>query len=167
MESSSSSFLSFSDLYQKYKASYRGAGLDLSRHFLFKILTFYLMYSLNHQLFFQLLLVPLLTLLNIKTFIIFHDCIHDSYTPSPQWNHWIAHATGIFVFVSPNWGIDHLTHHLTNGNKENSYHYKFNELIDYTVDEYQELTSLGKLTYRIFYNAPVYFSLFPLLYFFI
>lgn len=56
-----------------------------------------------------------------RTFIVFHDCSHQSYTPNKTLNYIISHITGTFTFFTPNWVLDHRVHHLTNGNRENKY----------------------------------------------
>ena len=101
----------------------------------------------------------------VRTFIIFHDCQHESYTPSPIMNYIISHITGAFVLTSPNWIIDHNTHHLTSGNKDNKYNYKFNELFDYTENQYISFKESDKILFTIFNNHYTFFSIVPTIYF--
>lgn len=155
------------ELFTKYKSSYKSAFLDLSTHTFYLSCTFYLLWVLKNSSFSWLswLVVPILGLLNVKTFIIFHDCSHNSYTPDKTLNYIISHITGIFVLTSPNWIIDHQIHHFTNGNRENKYNYKFNELVYFTEEEYLQMNSTKKFMFDIFYNYRVYFSILPILYF--
>lgn len=155
-----------SELFMKYKSSFKSAFLDLSIHSIFTSSAFYLMSYFNDS-WISFFTIPLMSLLNIKTFIIFHDCCHNSYTPNKTLNYIISHITGTIKFTSPLWGLDHNIHHLTSGNKNNKFNYKYNELIDYTEDEYINISYCNKFVYNIFYNYKVYFTLFPFLYFFI
>ena len=152
------------ELFSKYKPSYKSAFLDFSLHTFYLSCSFYLLWLFRNSLL-SFFTIPLLGLLNVKTFIIFHDCCHQSYTPNNTLNYIISHITGTFVLTSPNWILDHHTHHLTNGNKENKYNYKFNELIDYTENEYLQMSSKNKFMFNLFYNHHTYFSVVPILYF--
>jgi fatty acid desaturase len=158
--------ISETELYQKYKATYSAAFADLGQHALFLWGTLYALY-LYKDSYMTIFTVPLLVFMLNRTFIVFHDCQHGSYTPSPIVNYLISHITGTFVLTSPNWIIDHHTHHLTNGNVENEYHYKYNELIDYTKREYLSFTEFEKVCFYVFYNRYTYFSIFPATYFYI
>jgi len=103
----------------------------------------------------------------MRTFIIFHDCQHNSYTPNKTLNSVISHFLGILVFTSPNWIVNHNTHHLTNGNIENKYNFKFNELLYYNFDQYKNFDPFHKNIFVFFHHPIIFFSFFPFLYFFI
>ncbi len=82
------------ELFRKYKSSYTSTFLDFSVHAFLLSSSFYsLWYFRNSWL--SVLIVPLLGLLNVKTFIIFHDCGHDSYTPNRTLNYIIGTITGV------------------------------------------------------------------------
>ena len=154
----------FTNLHKKYKSTYIQSSFDISRHLFILFTTIYFATLVkNHFLF--LFLSVLCGLLNIKTFIIFHDCIHNSYTPNFTINYFLSIVTGTFVFVSPNWGIDHLTHHLTNGNIENKHDYPFNEMILYTVNQYHLLEPRYKKWVRWFHHPVIFFTIQPIKYF--
>jgi len=155
-----------SELFMKYKSSYKSAFLDFSLHTFLLSLSFYLLWLFRNS-WLNIFTIPLLGLLNIKTFIIFHDCCHNSYTPNKYLNFVLSHVTGIIKITCPLWELDHSIHHLTNGNKNNKYNYKYNELIDYTVKEYLQMSLINKWLFNVFYNYKVYFTLFPFLYFFV
>jgi omega-6 fatty acid desaturase (delta-12 desaturase) len=72
---------------------------------------------------------------------------------------------GIFVTASPNWIIDHSTHHLTNGNIENKYNYVFNETIVFTVNQYNKFSHWRKTLYKIYKTPLVFFGIIPVVYF--
>jgi omega-6 fatty acid desaturase (delta-12 desaturase) len=155
-----------SELFTKYKARYKSAFIDLSLHGFLLSSCFYFLWLFRNS-WISCLTIPLVGLLNVKTFIIFHDSCHDSYTPNKTLNYIISHITGIINIISPLWCLDHNIHHLTNGNKENKYNYKYNELIDYTENEYIKMSQINKLMFNLFYNYKTYFTLFPFLYFFV
>lgn len=159
--------LNETDMHRKYKGTYSGAFIDFSRHAVLNFLSFYGLWFFKDNIIGCAFFIPIVSLMNIKTFTIFHDCVHNSFTPNRKLNFIISHATGLLVPTSPLWGIDHLTHHLTNGNRENSQHFKFNELVNYTEEEYIKMKKWKRLFFDIFFNHISYFTIFPFLYFFI
>jgi omega-6 fatty acid desaturase (delta-12 desaturase) len=111
-----------SELFMKYKSSYKSAFLDLSLHtFLFSSSLYLLWLFRNSWL--NIFTIPLLGLILHRNYVVFHDCVHNSYTPNKTLNNFISHFLGILVFTSPNWIVNHKTHHLTNGHIENDHHY--------------------------------------------
>jgi len=154
------------ELFSKYKSSYTGAFKDLSIHTFLILSSFYLIWFFRNS-YVSFLTIPTNGLLSVRTFIIFHDCQHNSYTPNKTLNNFISHFLGILVFTSPNWIVNHKTHHLTNGNIENKYKYNFNELLFYNFDQYKQFDSFHKNLFVFFHTPIVYFSFFPFLYFFI
>ena len=153
-----------SALYMKYKSSYQSAFQDLGTHFILLSCAYYCLWFFKSS-YVSIVTIPLLSLLNVKTFIIFHDCCHDSYTPNKTLNFVISHITGILTFTSPNWVLDHNIHHLTNGNKDNKHHYKHNELISYTEKEYLDMSLTDRWLYDLFYNYQVFYTVVPFFYF--
>jgi omega-6 fatty acid desaturase (delta-12 desaturase) len=107
------------ELFTKYKSSYKSAFFDLSIHTFYVSYAFFLMWFFRNS-WLSVFTIPLLGLLNVKTFIIFHDCGHQSYTPNKTLNYMIGIITGI-ITITP--FFNHNTHHLTNGNYENIYDY--------------------------------------------
>lgn len=160
----SSNLINQSELYNKYKSSIVYGLFDFVKHsFIFYsvlyILSVYRTYNAS------LILIPLLSLLNARTFVIFHDCQHNSYTPNQTLNYIISVITGVFVTTSPNWILDHNTHHLSNGNIENKYKYFFNETVVFTVNQYNRFTEWEKYLYRIYKSPFVFFGIIPIMYF--
>jgi omega-6 fatty acid desaturase (delta-12 desaturase) len=153
-----------SELFMKYKPSYKSAFLD------FSVYTF-LMYSLFYTIWcfrnswLSIFTTPLLGFMLNRTFIIFHDCCHNSYTPNKELNYIISHITGALVATSPNWILDHHTHHKTNGNIENDEHYFFNETIILTKKQFLTNNDKLQLFYRIYKNPLVFFTIVPIIYF--
>ena len=153
-------------LYAKYKSSYLGASLDMIKHLIVFIPSFYLLYYFKNSNS-SIITIPIMSLILHRSFIIFHDSVHNSYTPNKIINYFISSIIGIGVLTSPNWILDHHTHHLTNGNIENKFKFKFNELIYYNVDQFKKFTYFTKLICNFFYIPAIYFTVFPILYFFI
>ena len=131
--------LNYYDLFVKYKSSYKLAFLDLSQFFIYISLTFYLIYFKKNSIF-SIFTILFLGLLNMKCFIIFHDCGHDSFTPSKLLNIIIGIITGILTLTPLSWKFRHDTHHATNGNIENNHHYFFNETIILTKKQFLSKT---------------------------
>lgn len=156
--------ISEKELFTRYKSSYTSSFIDFSVHsFLMGSLFYSLWYFRNCWL--SVFTVPLLGFMLNRNFIIFHDCCHNSYTPNRQLNSIISHLTGAIVLTSPNWILDHHTHHLTNGNIENKQHYFFNETIIITKKQLQNSSSLQQLFYRMYKNPLIFFIFIPALYF--
>ena len=155
-----------SALFLKYKSSYYGACMDCTIHTTIFSLTLYLLWFFKHSMV-SLFTIPLLSLMLTKMFVLFHDCLHNSYTPNVYLNYIIAHIAGVFVITSPNWILDHHTHHLTNGNLTNKYKYKFNELVFLTLEQYTHSSPFKQTFLHYFYSPLIYFTYFPVLYFFL
>jgi omega-6 fatty acid desaturase (delta-12 desaturase) len=152
------------DLFTKYKSSYTGALLDLSIHVSILSSSFYLLWLFQDSLL-SVLTIPLFGLVLHRNYVVFHDCGHNSYTPNKTVNYILATFYGITTFSSPNWILDHHTHHLTNGNIENEYRFKFNELLYYNVKQYKQFNFFEKRIFTFFHTPVVFFSFFPVLYF--
>jgi omega-6 fatty acid desaturase (delta-12 desaturase) len=159
-----SSQMTQTELYYKYKSSVRKGLWYFAKHMFF---TYYLLRILIvfKQTYFGYCMIPILGLMLGKTFIIFHDCQHNSYTPFHDLNYVLSLIAGTFVTTSPNWILDHNTHHLTNGNIENKYNFVFNETVIFTVNQYNKLSTWGKKMYEIYKNPFVFFGILPIVYF--
>ena len=80
----------------------------------------------------------------MKTFIIFHDCGHESYMPNKILNYVIGSITGILILTPFSWNYEHNIHHKTLGNIENIYKFNFNETITCSLNKYKKLSGLRK-----------------------
>ena len=149
-------------LFMKYKSSYTSASYDFIRHLLFTSATFYSIYQLKYS-YWSILPTILLGFLNVKTFIIFHDCGHQSYTPSTHLNQFLGIITGALVGTPFSWSIRHDTHHATNGNIENKYDWRYNEHIYYTVREYKAMSPRKQQLFRWFISPEIFYLFMPLL----
>ncbi|MBA3584430.1 MAG: fatty acid desaturase [Gemmatimonadetes bacterium] len=95
----------------------------------------------------------------LRTFIIFHDCTHGSFLPSKRANKWIGTALGLLVF-SPfeAWQHEHAVHHATAGDLDRR---GVGDLPTLTVAEYEGMTPIRRLGYRLFRNPLVMFGIGP------
>jgi acyl-lipid omega-6 desaturase (Delta-12 desaturase) len=156
------SSLNESELFMKYKSSFTTASYDLIRHVVYITFTMYWIWVSRMSL---SSIVPslLLGLLQVKTFIIFHDCGHYSYVPHRIYNQLIGFITGVLIGTPFSWTIRHDTHHATNGNIENKYKWKYNEHIYYTLQEFQKMNVWKQRLIRIFLAPEFFYLFFPLL----
>ena len=154
------------DLFNKYKPSYISAFADLSLNLSLLCFGNYVLYLFKEYKVVYFF-IPVMSLLNIKTFMSFHDCNHDSYTPNKSINYLIGTVSGIITVTSSmNWGLDHRTHHLTNGNVTNKYNYAFNETYRITYNQYSKFNCLTKILSKFLLHPVIQFSVTPILYFF-
>jgi acyl-lipid omega-6 desaturase (Delta-12 desaturase) len=99
----------------------------------------------------------------IRTFIIFHDCCHQSFFKSRKANDWLGNITGILThFPYEQWKNAHNIHHATSGNLDKR---GVGDMWIMTVDEYIASPSRTKLAYRFYRNPFVFLVLGPLLVF--
>ena len=154
------------ELFMTHKSSYSSAFIDFSvQTFLLCSSFFSLWYFRNSW--FSIFTVPFLGLLNVKTFIIFHDCGHNSYTPSRTLNYVIGLITGVLVQTPLYWSFRHDTHHATNGNIENMYDWRYNEHIYCTLSQYKKFNLVKRCIFRFFITPEIFFLFAPLLNFII
>ena len=153
-------------IYTKYSSSYQSAVIDFTKHFLFFVSSIFGVYYFRESMA-SIATVPLLSLMLLRTFIIFHDCGHNSYTPNRSLNYLIGSICGPFVMTPFSWNSKHFMHHLTNGNIENVHNYRWSETVQYTVNQYNQLNSGYQLLYRIFRDPFVFFTVIPFFHFFI
>lgn len=154
------------ELFLKYKSSYTLAFVDLFTHFFYLSCSMYLLW-LYKDTYWNIFTILLQGLLTVKTFVIFHDCIHESYTPSKTLNYIIGNITGILTYSPYCWNYIHNTHHLTNGNTTNKYKFDSNELIIFSLKEYQTMSPMKKLSIKILYHPLFLFFIAGFLKFFV
>jgi acyl-lipid omega-6 desaturase (Delta-12 desaturase) len=122
-------------------------------------------YSLRFSYWTTLLLaVPTAGFL-VRAFILFHDCGHNSFTPSTQANKWIGLFLGMLTLTpSEQWSKSHAIHHATSGNIDKR---GVGDVETWTVAEYQSKSWLAKTGYNLFRFPLIMFGLGPLWMFFI
>jgi omega-6 fatty acid desaturase (delta-12 desaturase) len=146
----------------------RYQGSDVA-HSVFQVITtlvplavvFVVMYwSLGVSYWLTLLLsIPAAGLL-VRTFIIMHDCTHNSFLPSRRWNDIIGYVTGVLTLTPfDQWRRDHALHHASSGDLDRRGHGDINTL---TVREYLARDKWGRFKYRAFRHPFTLFGLGPL-----
>ena len=97
----------------------------------------------------------------IRTFIIFHDCGHQSFFASKKANHIWGVITGFLTFMPYYyWKSNHDRHHNTSGNLDKR---GFGDVWTMTVAEFAKASRKERIIYRIYRNPFVMFFLGPLL----
>ena len=153
-------------LYKSFKSTYSSSFVHLTQHsFYFVLFLFTLFYFKNSIL--SIFTIPIMSLMNVRTFTIFHDCGHQSFSPSPFINFCIGSIMGIWVMTPVSWSYDHYMHHLTNGNIENKYNFNFNLTVFYTKQQFDEFTKFQKIIYIFFRYPFTFFLILPPIKFFI
>jgi len=88
--------------------------------------------------------------LQIRIFIFFHDCCHDSFLPSRWANRIVGYITGILTFTPfDDWKRSHAAHHATAGDLDNR---GTGDVWTMTVDEYLAAPRRKRLGYRLVRN---------------
>jgi omega-6 fatty acid desaturase (delta-12 desaturase) len=101
----------------------------------------------------------------VRTFIVFHDCGHGSFLPSKRWNAWVGGLAGLVIYMPFRWWRhDHAVHHATAGDLDRR---GVGDVQTLTVAEYEALSALRRLGYRLFRNPFVMFGLGPIVTFLI
>lgn len=145
-------------MYQ-YKSNYFDGITDLILHINLFFVFLYLTYNYKNDYLLSSFMILLNSLMFVRTFIIFHDCCHNSYLPNKKINYYLGSFLGIFCFTPFCWSYDHLQHHLTSGNKENKLDYNFNETTIHTLKEYKNMKY--KKLYKFLKHPIIFFGIMP------
>ncbi|MEA2213775.1 MAG: hypothetical protein QOF83_3723 [Solirubrobacteraceae bacterium] len=95
----------------------------------------------------------------VRTFIVFHDCTHNSLLPSRRANRWVGAVLGLFVLAPfRRWRHDHAVHHASSGDLDRR---GVGDLPTLTVREYNARAPRARLAYRLIRNPLVMFGLGP------
>jgi omega-6 fatty acid desaturase (delta-12 desaturase) len=151
-------------LFQKYKSSYIAASFDFATYSIFMTGTIYSVWYFKES-YLSFATVPLLGLMLVKTFIIFHDCGHGSYTPSKTINKTLELVLSVSVFTDSNWSKKHALHHRTSGLLHGEG--DFNEVIFTTVNDLKSYPPFLFFLFKVFNHPVMLFTAAPFLYFFI
>lgn len=96
----------------------------------------------------------------VRTFIIFHDCCHQSFFRSRKANDIIGTITGILTLVPyEKWKRSHSIHHATSSNLDKR---GTGDVWILTVKEYAAASIWRKIGYRIYRNPLVMFGIGPI-----
>lgn len=126
--------------------------------FMLYLISWYLMYlSLSVSYWLTLVLaIPAAGFL-IRIFIIFHDCGHSSFFRSLKANHFWGTVTGFLVFTPFfHWRHEHAIHHGTAGNLDKRGR---GDVWTLTTEEYLNAPARVKLSYRIYRNPLILFTI--------
>lgn len=125
------------------------------------VLLWYLAYlSLSVTYWLTLPLVVLAAGFLVRTFIIFHDCCHQSFFKSRRANAIMGTITGILTFVPyEQWKHSHSIHHATSSNLDKR---GIGDIWLMTVEEYITATPWRRFIYRMYRNPLVMFGLGPI-----
>ncbi|MBB6634496.1 fatty acid desaturase [Cohnella thailandensis] len=95
----------------------------------------------------------------IRTFIIFHDCCHQSFFKNRKANKIIGTIAGAITLTPyEQWKYSHSVHHATSSNLDKR---GIGDIWILTVEEYNAASFRKKLQYRIYRNPLVMFGLGP------
>jgi omega-6 fatty acid desaturase (delta-12 desaturase) len=99
----------------------------------------------------------------IRTFIIFHDCCHQSFFKSKLANDIIGNITGILTIIPyQQWKNEHAIHHSTSSNLDKR---GVGDVWTMTVDEYIAASLWRRISYRLFRNPLIMFGIGPVVLF--
>lgn len=145
------------------KRSYSTAFFQIFTSYFFLISTLVLNYFVfDYSIILSILLSIISSVFIVRIFILFHDCAHNSFTPSKKLNIWIGRVTAFTASVSfYGWKESHLIHHKESGKIESR---KIGELRTLTKKQYLKLTRIQKIFYKVERN-PITFFIFGPIYF--
>ena len=93
----------------------------------------------------------------VRTYIMFHDCVHGSLLSSRRANAWLGTALGLLVFTPfARWRYEHLVHHATAGDLDRRF---VGDVPMLTVAEYQAKPWWFRAGYRAYRSPFVMFGL--------
>ncbi len=119
-------------------------------------------YTLSWSLGLTLVLGVLNAFFMVRIFIIQHDCGHQSFLPSHQWNNRLGWIASLFSSVPYHyWQEMHNYHHVHNGQIEER---GLGDIYFLTVAEYEAKSPRGQWSYRMFRNPFIQFILSPVIY---
>ena len=96
----------------------------------------------------------------VRTFVLFHDCVHGSLFPTRRANRYVGVILGLFVLAPfRQWQREHAIHHATSGDLDRR---GVGDVLTLTVAEYSSKPWPSRLGYRLFRNPVVMFGLGPI-----
>lgn len=105
------------------------------------------------------LLVIIAGALNVRLFIIQHDCGHGSMFSSKKVNDWVGRALGVITLTPYGyWKNLHASHHASSGNLDRR---GMGDIDTLTVREYVNTTKRSRLRYRLYRHPFVMFVVGP------
>lgn len=96
----------------------------------------------------------------VRTFILFHDCCHQSFFKSRKANDILGTITGVLTIVPyQQWKHTHSIHHATSSNLDKR---GTGDMWLLTVDEYANCSLSRRIAYRIYRNPFIMFGVGPI-----
>jgi acyl-lipid omega-6 desaturase (Delta-12 desaturase) len=93
----------------------------------------------------------------LRTYILFHDCVHGSLLSGRRANAWLGTALGLLVFTPfARWRYEHVVHHATAGDLDRRF---IGDVPMLTVEEYRSKPLYFRAGYRLYRNPIVMFGL--------
>jgi len=129
------------------------------------VLYFVMFYFMNEVFLASIILAAAVGILNLRIFSLMHDCSHYAYFTGRRANAWVGTFLGLVV-MTPffYWKYYHLKHHGTTGDLDRR---GWGDVFTYTVEEYNGLSQIERISYRIYRNPWIYLTVGPFLYVFI
>ncbi|MEM1321050.1 MAG: fatty acid desaturase [Bacteroidota bacterium] len=152
------------DMVRQYQIpNKRKAILQMISSFAPFLVLWVLMYlSLDYSYWLTLALGILNAFFLVRIFIIQHDCGHQSFLKSRKVNNAIGTICSFFSLIPYKyWARSHNFHHAHNGQFENR---DIGDITTLTVNEYRQLSTIGKLKYRLYRSPLVMFLIGPVYY---
>jgi len=111
--------------------------------------------------------IVLYSFLVVRWFMIFHDCGHNSFTPSTTVNTCLMYPAAMMCWSPCDWGNRHRLHHASSGNLDNmvaphpdghsKQHYNYNETsLGVTVQKLESMPFYARWAYRAV-RTPIFF----------
>lgn len=95
----------------------------------------------------------------VRLFAIQHDCGHGAFFRSKHLSDWMGRALGVLTLTPYDvWRRTHSFHHSASGNLDKR---GMGDVHTLTVTEYKEMSTWGKLSYRLYRHPLVLFGLGP------
>jgi len=99
------------------------------------------------------------SLLLVRVFILFHDCVHGSLFPQKRANTIFGYVLGLLVFTPfEDWRYSHLRHHATYADLDTR---GFGDIWTMTKTEYEAAPKSTQISYRLFRHPLVLLGLGP------
>lgn len=109
-------------------------------------------WALSISVFLSLAFSVLGAMFLVRMFLIQHDCGHGAFFKNRSVNNWLGRFIGVLTLTPYDvWKHSHAIHHSGSGNLDKR---GTGDIFTYTVEEYNNLSSFGKLRYRA-YRHPI------------
>jgi omega-6 fatty acid desaturase (delta-12 desaturase) len=96
----------------------------------------------------------------VRTYILFHDCVHGSLLEGKRSNEWLGRVLGLLAFTPfARWRYEHLVHHATAGDLDRR---GVGDVPMATVAEFEAMSPGARTGYRLYRNPFVMYLLGPI-----